>query len=371
MSTTVHHELWMSRALKCARKGLYTTAPNPRVGCVIVRDKQLLAEGWHEVAGGPHAEINALRQAGEIAGADVYVTLEPCAHHGRTPPCVEALTASKPKRVIIAMRDPNPLVAGGGVKRLRQAGIEVIEGVLETGARALNPGFISRFLKHRPYMRLKMAASMDGRTALKNGLSQWVTGEAARRDVQFLRARACAVLTGVDTVLADNPLLNVRLSCDDLGQATEVRQPAIVVVDSRLRLTGRERIFDNGRRVWIYTLSQDEARHQPLVDAGADVVVAQNQAGRVDLQWMMEHLASREINELHSECGQVLAGALLRNRLVDELVLYQAPIFLGSQARGVLELGEFTAMEDVPRLEIKTLRQIGEDIRLTLVPRWG
>lgn len=370
MPNLANNEYWMSRALQLARKGLYSTAPNPRVGCVIVRDNILVAEGWHEYTGGPHAEINAINHADIEPGSEIYVTLEPCSHHGKTPPCVEALLNLKPAKVIIAMQDPNPQVSGNGIDQLKQAGIEVITGVLEVQARELNCGFISRFENKRPYIRLKMAGSLDGRTALSNGKSQWITGEKARRDVQFMRARSSAILSSAATVLADSPSLSVRLSAEELNQQREVSQPVKVIVDSGLRLSGQEKIFEQGGAVWIYTLIADKDRHRPLLAAGADITVLEDLDGHINLNALTEHLASREINEIHTECGQTLAGALMREKLVDELVLYLAPQFLGSQARGLLDLGELTEMDFTPKCKIKQLRSVGEDIRITLTPEW-
>lgn len=371
MSNLANNEYWMSQAIQLARKGLYSTAPNPRVGCVIVKDDTLLAEGWHEYAGGPHAEINAINNADIEPGCDIYVTLEPCSHHGKTPPCVDALLKLKPAKVIIAMQDPNPLVGGEGIARLKQAGVEVITGVLEAQSRELNCGFISRFEKKRPFIRLKMAASLDGRTALGNGESQWITGEAARREVQYLRARSSAILTSAATVLADSPSLNVRLSSEELGQQREVSQPVRVVLDSQLKLSGKEKIFKQGGAVWIYTLNTDKDRHQQLVAAGADITVMDGVEGHINLSKLFEHLALREVNEVHTECGQTLAGALMRKKLLDELVLYLAPQFLGNQARGLFDLGELTKMNAAPRCKIKQLRNVGEDIRITLIPEWN
>ena len=362
------HEYWMAEALRQARRGLYSTHPNPRVGCVVVKDRQLLCAGFHALTGGAHAEVNALKQIESASDCDVYITLEPCSHHGRTPPCVDALIAAKPARVIVAMQDPNPRVAGQGLEKLRLAKIEVICGVLEEQARALNCGFVSRFENKRPFVRLKMAASLDGKTALNNGESQWITGEAARRDVQFLRARASAILTSASTVLDDNPTMNLRLSKNELAQQCDVKQPVRVIIDSQLRLTGKEKIFQSGGEIWIYTLNANEKEHRQLQAAGADITLLQSTDLRVNLKQLMTDLASREINEVHSECGQTLAGALLQQGLVDEIVLYMAPKLLGSAARGLFELGELTDMNSARRCKINQIRTIGEDIRITLTP---
>ncbi|RLA13114.1 MAG: bifunctional diaminohydroxyphosphoribosylaminopyrimidine deaminase/5-amino-6-(5-phosphoribosylamino)uracil reductase RibD [Gammaproteobacteria bacterium] len=357
----------MAQALRLAHKGLYSTHPNPRVGCVVVKNEKLVAQGWHEFTGGPHAEINATESSRVPVGSDFYVTLEPCSHQGRTPPCVDALIKLMPRRVIVAMQDPNPAVAGRGIAKLKAAGIEVIEGVLESEARDLNPGFISRMLNGRPFVRLKMAMSLDGRTALKNGRSQWISGEAARKDVQFLRARSSAVLTSASTVIKDNPSLNIRLSKQELGQEVGVRQPVRVIVDAQLRLSGSEKIFDTDGDIWIYTLNHNSADVDRLVAAGAKVeVMKNNQQDHIQLVDLMSHLANREINEIHTECGQILAGALLQAQLVDEMIIYMSPQLMGSQSRGAFELGELTRMSDSVHCGIEQIRNIGDDMRLTL-----
>lgn len=368
----IPHQVWMAKAIQLARHGFYSTAPNPRVGCLVVKNDICVAEGWHEYPGGPHAEINAIRSQPIEAGSCFYVTLEPCFHQGKTPPCVDALIELKPSCVVIAMQDPNPLVAGKGIAKLKEAGIEVICGVLEADARQLNVGFISRMEKKRPHVRVKMATSLDGRTALANGVSQWVSGEPARLDVQRLRASSSAILTTARTVLDDNPSMNVRLSSDDLGQTIEVRQPTKIIIDSQLRLTGEETIFSTSGQVWVVTSNTSQKSHDPLIQAGAEVIVLDHtqKSGAVDLVQLMQYLATREINEIHTECGQRLAGALMQQQLVDEIVLYQAPCFLGNQAQGLFDLGEITQMNDRVNCRINDVRAIGEDIRLTLTPEY-
>ena len=367
MPGSQNNQYWMALALKLARKGFYSTDPNPRVGCVVVCNGDLIAQGWHEYAGGPHAEAMAIEDAAIPAGSDFYVTLEPCSHHGRTPPCVDELIKLKPRQVIIAMQDPNPAVAGQGIKKLEASGIRVIKGVLETEARMLNPGFISRMEKGRPLVRLKMALSLDGRTALKNGSSQWISGEPARRDVQFLRARSSAILTSATTVIKDNPLLNLRLDQQDLNQQQEVRQPVRVVVDSQLKLTGQERIFQTEAEIWVYTLSKNSHDVDRLTRAGAKVeLVEESVQGKLNLSKMLGQLAKRGINELHTECGELLAGALISQQLVDEMVIYLAPRVMGSQSRGAFELGEILQMSDSVKFDYKDVRSIGDDLRLTL-----
>lgn len=349
----------MARALELAARGLHTTDPNPRVGCVIVRDGEVVGEGWHARAGEAHAEINALAQAGARArGADVYLTLEPCSHQGRTPPCADALIAAGVRRVVAAMQDPNPRVDGSGLARLRAAGIACAVGLLEQQARGLNPGFVSRAQRGRPLVRVKMAASLDGRTALAGGESRWITGEAARADVQRLRARSSAILTGIGTVLADDPALTVRAL--DIG-----RQPLRVVVDTGLRTPPTAKLLRPPGRALIATASDDSHRTRALADAGAEVVRLAQAYGGVDLERLMALLAEREINEVLVEAGPQLAGPLLAQGLVDELVLYFAPAFLGDDARGMFHLPGIAALADRKELEIVDVRAVGADWRIT------
>ncbi|MGA9963230.1 MAG: bifunctional diaminohydroxyphosphoribosylaminopyrimidine deaminase/5-amino-6-(5-phosphoribosylamino)uracil reductase RibD [Azonexus sp.] len=347
----------MARALQLAERGMWTTTPNPRVGCVLTRDGEVIGEGWHEKAGEPHAEVNALRAAGERArGATAYVTLEPCSHHGRTPPCAEALVAAGVSRVVAAMSDPNPLVAGTGLAMLRAAGIEATSGLLENEARELNIGFVSRMTRGRPWLRLKAAASLDGKTALNNGVSQWITGPDARRDGHRWRARACAVLTGIGTVRDDDPQLLVR-------DVETTRQPLRVVVDSRLETPLSARILQGGP-VLVAVAVDDEKRANLLRAAGAEVLLLPNAAGKVELKDLLEELGRRGINEVHAEAGFKLNGSLLREGLVDELLLYLAPCLIGHDASGLFNLPELTSLDGKRPLQIRDLRQIGEDIRL-------
>ncbi len=352
----------MARALQLAERGLWTTSPNPRVGCVLVHDGKIVGEGWHEKAGEPHAEVHALRAAGELArGATAYVTLEPCSHHGRTPPCAEALIAAGVSRVVAAMSDPNPLVAGQGLAMLRAAGIETASGLLESEARELNIGFVSRMTRGRPWLRLKAAASLDGKTALNNGVSQWITGPDARQDGHRWRARACAILTGIGTVRDDDPQLNVRA-------VATTRQPLRVVVDSKLETPLTARILQGGQ-VLIAAAVDDEKRANLLRSAGAEVLVLPNAAGKVELKDLLEELGRRGINEVHAEAGFKLNGSLLREGLVDELLLYLAPCLIGHAASGVFNLPELATLDGKRRLQIRDLRQVGEDIRLIARPR--
>ena len=356
MHSAADHE-FMARALQLAERGLFSTSPNPRVGCVLVREGVVVGEGWHVRAGEAHAEVHALRAAGEGGrGATAYVTLEPCNHHGRTPPCVDALLAAGVRRVVAAMEDPNPIVAGQGLARLRAAGVEVSAGVLENEARELNIGFVSRMTRGRPWLRLKAAASLDGRTALSNGVSQWITGPEARRDGHRWRARACAILTGHGTVRDDDPQLTVR----DI--VTE-RQPLRVVVDSRLETPPAARVLQGGRTL-VVAARDDTARSAALRAHGAEVLVLANGAGKVDLAALMQELARRGINEVHAEAGFRLNGSLLREGLVDELLLYLAPSLIGDAARGLFNLPELSSLAEKRALAWRDVRQVGCDLRI-------
>jgi diaminohydroxyphosphoribosylaminopyrimidine deaminase/5-amino-6-(5-phosphoribosylamino)uracil reductase len=357
MSFTAADHRWMALALQLAERGLWTTSPNPRVGCVLVKDGVVVGEGWHEKAGQPHAEVHALRAAGDqTRGATAYVTLEPCSHHGRTPPCAEALITAGVSRVVAAMSDPNPLVAGKGLALLQAAGIDTACGLLENEARELNIGFVARMTRGRPWLRLKTAASLDGKTALNNGVSQWITGPDARRDGQRWRARACAVLTGIGTVRDDDPQLNVR-------DFATPRQPLRVVVDSKLETPLNARIL-RGSSVLIAGAVTDAAKMAALQALGAEVLILPNAAGKVELKDLLEELGRRGINEVHAEAGFKLNGSLLREGLVDELLLYLAPCLIGHQASGLFNLPELTSLSDKHLLQIRDLRRIGEDIRL-------
>ncbi len=362
----------MARALGLARRGLYTTEPNPRVGCVLVRGGEVVGEGWHRRAGEPHAERVALAAAGERArGATAYVTLEPCCHHGRTPPCADALFESGVSRVVAAMQDPNPLVGGNGLALLRRRGVEVEVGVGADQARALNPGFTKRMSSGLPYVRCKLAASLDGRTAMASGESRWITSEAARRDVQLLRARSSAIVTGVGTLLADDPSLNVRLGADELPGAEPgepLRQPLRVVVDSRLRTPPTARMLALPGRTLIACVDQDPTHAVPLETAGANVYVCAQGGERVDLESLFRHLAGEEINEVLIESGPTLAGEALQAGLVDELIIYLAPHLMGDGARGLFRLPGLERMQERVALCLTDVRQVGPDLRITAVP---
>ena len=348
---------YMAEALRLAEKGLYTTTPNPRVGCVIVRDGQAVGAGWHEKTGAPHAEVLALRAAGERArGATAYVSLEPCSHHGRTPPCAEALIEAGIARVVAAMQDPNPGVAGSGFAALRAAGIQVESGLMQDEARALNIGFIARMSRGRPWVRMKIAASLDGRTALANRQSRWITGPEARRDGHAWRARACAVLTGIGTVRDDDPQLNVR-------EVETTRQPLKVVVDSRLQLPLSAKLLESGR-VLVAAAVDDKAGIAALQDRGAEVVVLPNARGKVELTELMRELARRELNEVHVEAGFKLNGSLLGAGLVDELLIYLAPSILGDSACGMFSLPELADLAQKRLVQFADVQTIGSDLRI-------
>lgn len=350
----------MARALQLAERGLYTTTPNPRVGCVLVKDGQVVGEGWHERAGEPHAEAHALRAAGAAArGATAYVTLEPCSHHGRTPPCANALIDAGVARVVAAMIDPNPAVAGQGVQLLTLAGVQVETGLLEAEARELNIGFIARMSRSRPWLRLKTATSLDGKTGLLSGESKWITGEAARRDVHRWRARSCAILTGVGTVLADDPRMNVR----DVDTS---RQPLKVIVDSALRTPPEAKVLAGGALV-IGTVDVPE-RRAALEAAGTEVVLLPNSHGRVDLTALLAELGRRGINEVHAEAGATLNGALLDAGLVDEWLAYYAPVVLGHAALGLFDVPPLADMAQRRSFALCEVRQLGADLRLRLRP---
>ncbi|MFJ5157680.1 bifunctional diaminohydroxyphosphoribosylaminopyrimidine deaminase/5-amino-6-(5-phosphoribosylamino)uracil reductase RibD [Pantoea sp. NPDC088449] len=364
-------ERYMARALELARRGRFTTTPNPNVGCVIVRAGEIVGEGWHQRAGEPHAEVHALRMAGERAkGATAYVTLEPCSHHGRTPPCCDALIAAGVTRVVAAMQDPNPQVAGRGLYRLQQAGIDVSHGVMINEAEALNRGFLKRMRTGFPWIQLKLGASLDGRTAMASGESQWITSAAARRDVQRLRAQSSAILSTSATVLADNPSLTVRwneLSADVRAQLDEnqLRQPVRVVIDSQQRVTPQHSLIDQPGETW---LMRSEPDRQTWPASVTQIAVPQR-GEQLDLVAMMMLLGQRQINSVWVEAGAGLAGALLHAGLVDELIVYMAPKLLGNAARGLCELPGLEQLTDAPALNFSDVRRVGEDLRLTLTPR--
>lgn len=358
-----HH--YMARAIELASKGRFTTAPNPNVGSVIVRDGEVVGEGYHRQAGGPHAEVFALRQAEHLAlSATCYVTLEPCSHYGRTGPCALALVNAGVKKVIVAMLDPNPLVAGRGIQILQDAGIEVQLGLLEEQARALNPGFLSRMERQKPYIRLKLATSLDGRIALSNGKSQWISSEQSRSDVQLMRAQAHAILSTATTVLADNARLTVRsegLAITALDDGS-VRQPIRVILDRSLKLTGQELLFSqNGPIVLVHDKQFKPAFEHPHVRF---IALDADESG-LNLNELMPVLAAENINDLWVEAGAVLAGSLWQAGLVDELIVYQAPVLLGDKAKAMLQLPNYSELCEAQHFVWTSVERLGPDLKLT------
>ncbi|WP_154955191.1 bifunctional diaminohydroxyphosphoribosylaminopyrimidine deaminase/5-amino-6-(5-phosphoribosylamino)uracil reductase RibD [Klebsiella grimontii] len=362
-------ELYMARALKLAARGRFTTHPNPNVGCVIVKDGEIVGEGFHYRAGEPHAEVHALRMAGEKAqGATAYVTLEPCSHHGRTPPCCEALIAAGVSRVVAAMQDPNPQVAGRGLYRLQQEGVDVSHGLMMNEAEALNKGFLKRMRTGFPWIQLKMGASLDGRTAMASGESQWITSPQARRDVQRLRAQSHAILTSSATVLADDPALTVRW--DELNADTQalypqenLRQPLRIVIDSQNRVTPQHRIVEQASET-LFARTREDKRQWP---ENVRTLLVPEHNGRLDLVVLMMLLGKQQINSIWVEAGPTLAGALLEAGLVDELIVYIAPKLLGSDARGLCVLPGLEKLEQAPHFKFNEIRHVGPDICLHLV----
>jgi len=355
---------FMARALQLANRGVATTHPNPRVGCIIVKNNEVIAEGWHEKAGLAHAEIVALKQAGEKArGATAYVTLEPCSHYGRTPPCADALVESGISEVIIAMQDPNPLVAGQGVQKLTEAGIRVRSGLLQNEAMELNRGFVKRMTSGLPWVTVKLGASLDGRTAMESGESQWITGSQARADVQRLRAASSAILTGSGTVLADDPSLAVRLE-------GESRQPLRVVLDSYLSIPDSAKIFNDGQPLLIATATDEQdTRYQQIKKKGVDIRSFPSTTDRVDASSLLKCLAQEyACNDVLVEAGSVVCGNLLANRLVDEIVLYLAPVIMGSSAKGLFDLPGLDTMAQRIHMSVKDIRAVGQDWRITVQP---
>ena len=350
--------VFMVQALKLAEKGLYTTDPNPRVGCVFVKNGIVIAEGWHKKAGLAHAEIDALNKLDSAEGATAYVTLEPCSHYGKTGPCCDALIAAGVKRVVIAMQDPNPLVAGRGIKKMQDAGIIVDCGVLQQDAEALNQGYIKRMTTGLPLVRSKMAMSLDGRTAMASGESKWITSGQARLDVQHYRAESSAILTGINTVLADDPSMNVRLD-------VAVKQPIRVVLDSQLQMPEDAAMINLPGLTWVLTCSDNKQQIAKLENAGCQVFQINSKDGRLDLQAVMVFLGQQQINTVLVEAGAILNGELLSKNCVDEWRIYMAPCIMGDQGRGLFHLPAMQNMADKKLLNMASVRQVGADLRLT------
>ncbi|WP_088331618.1 bifunctional diaminohydroxyphosphoribosylaminopyrimidine deaminase/5-amino-6-(5-phosphoribosylamino)uracil reductase RibD [Lacimicrobium sp. SS2-24] len=360
--TRLDHQM-MALALKLAGRGRFTVSPNPMVGCVIVAaDGKIVGRGWHQRAGEPHAEVYALREAGPLArGATAYVTLEPCSHHGRTPPCAQALIEAGVAKVVAAIQDPNPQVSGQGLAMLESVGIETAVGLMHQQAKALNRGFFSRIQRQRPFVTLKLAASLDGKTAMANGHSQWITGEAARLDVQRHRAQSCALLTGSGTVLIDDPSLNMRLSSQELGIEGAPRQPMRVIVDSKNQLTPSHRLFSLPGDILLANKRSSPHQYPRHVFQWQ----CHEKSARVSLPALMQHLAERGVNTLWVEAGAALAGAMLEHQLIDELILYQAPKLMGDKAKGMALMPSLSHMDQATHLSWKDVRMVDEDLKLT------
>ncbi|SES95730.1 bifunctional diaminohydroxyphosphoribosylaminopyrimidine deaminase/5-amino-6-(5-phosphoribosylamino)uracil reductase RibD [Thalassotalea agarivorans] len=361
---------YMTRAIALAKRGLYTTSPNPRVGCVIVNNGEVVGEGYHRKAGEGHAEVNALAQAKALAkGATVYVTLEPCSHYGRTPPCAKALIDAQVSKVICAMVDPNPTVAGNGIAMLKTAGIACSAGLLGDEAKALNPGFITLMEQKRPYVRCKLAASLDGKTAMASGESQWITSENSRQDVQRLRAQSCAIITGADSVITDNARMSVRKEqlADNDYPLPEIRQPIRIVIDSQQRLTPDLAIFSDKAPVLVFTKGPVNKVQWPDFVEHIECPTVESQSGhKIDLAFVLDTLAARGLNDILIEAGATLCGAFIERHLVDELVLYQAPMLLGNEAKSLVNMPSVTTLAQASKLTFKDVRQVGNDLRLTL-----
>ena len=352
-------EYFMSRALVLAARGLYTTTPNPRVGCVIVNDDEIVGEGWHVNCGGAHAEVNALKQADTRAvGGTLYVTLEPCAHYGKTPPCVDVIVKSGISRVVFGAKDPNPLVDGRGMEHLKANGISVEGGLFSEKSEELNLGFFKRMRYGKPWVRVKVAAGLDGKTALENGRSQWITSEESRVDAHKLRAQSCVVLTGVGTVVEDDPRLTVR-------HTETSRQPGKVIVDSQLRSPLDAHLFKT-LGVTVATAVKEQNRLDDFIQKGVNVLVLPDSEGRVDLDALLVELANQQVNEVLVEAGINLHSALLHRHLIDEMIIYYAPKFLGAQGRGMFFLDELNSMDQVLERDVIDITSIGKDFRVTV-----
>lgn len=364
----IDHKM-MARALQLAAKARYTASPNPAVGCVALLGEKIIGEGFTRPPGGNHAEIEALSQAGNQPQSTLYVTLEPCCHQGKTGPCTQAIIDANVKRVVVAAEDPNPQVSGSGIKQLQDAGIDVELGLMEAQARELNQGFYKRHSEGTPWVTVKMAASLDGRTAMASGQSQWITSPAARLDVQRMRAASCAIITGIGTQIMDDPSLTLRITEQELGVEDPVKQPLRVVIDAQLKMSTQARLLQQPGDCLVATLDGPEQRRksEALIAAGAEVIFVANNAEHVDLQALLEILAARDCNQVMVEAGAGLAGAFVAQGLLDELVCYWAPKLFGSEARPMFEL-PIKTIDAHLALSVKDMRQVGEDIKLVLIP---
>ncbi|EKT53546.1 bifunctional diaminohydroxyphosphoribosylaminopyrimidine deaminase/5-amino-6-(5-phosphoribosylamino)uracil reductase RibD [Providencia sneebia] len=374
---TEKDSIYMARALELAQIGRFTTSPNPNVGCVIVRDDEIVGEGYHQKAGEPHAEVHALHMAGDKAqGATAYVTLEPCSHHGRTPPCAEALIKAGVSRVVAAMQDPNPQVSGRGLYMLSKAGIETQSGVLMEQAEFINRGFLKRMRTAFPYVQLKLAASLDGKTALASGESKWITSAAARRDVQVLRAEASAILSTSSTVLADDPSLTVRwnelpLEIQAIYPEETVRQPIRIILDEHHRIKPEHKVTQQAGECWLVSSTPNtELELESIWKGDVKQLAIPADDNGIDLVILMMQLAKRNVNSIWVEAGAKLAGSLLKLGIVDELIVYIAPKLLGNSALGLVDLPELAKLSDAPKFEFTDVQKVGDDLRVRLRPVW-
>jgi diaminohydroxyphosphoribosylaminopyrimidine deaminase/5-amino-6-(5-phosphoribosylamino)uracil reductase len=375
MNKTQNDHAYMAEALRLAEQGLYTTRSNPRVGCVIVKHSQIIGRGFHVSPGNPHAEVMALNSVSETAEkSTVYVSLEPCAHHGNTPPCAEALVNAKVSRVVSAIADPNPLVNSKGLEHLQNNGIETTIDILAAEAEELNKGFFKRMTSGRPYITVKSAISLDGKTALASGESKWISSDESRIDVQKQRARSCAIMTGIDTVIADNPSLTVRLDKDQLGMTNsdehEITQPKRVILDTQLRIAANAKILQQPEEVIIYTCADKNEKYKQLESNQIEIVKTKPSNNNIDLQNVVEDLATRGINEVLVEAGPTLVGGLLESALVDEMIVYIAPHIMGHSSNGLAKLDFIQTMQDRIELEICQIRKVGSDLKLQLKPKY-
>ena len=371
MNTILNDQAFMAKALRLANKGLYTTRSNPRVGCVIVKNNSIIGQGFHAYPGEPHAEINALNDVKDsVEKATVYVTLEPCVHHGKTPPCSQALVDANVSRVVIAMLDPNPIVNGKGFQQLQTNNIKTTCNIMAAEAAALNKGFIKRCTNNRPYITVKSAISLDGKTALSSGESKWISSDASRKDVQKLRARSCAILTGIETVLSDDPSLSVRLDKHELELRKEIQQPIRVVLDTQLRIPLNAKILQPANEVIIYTCSNNSEKLSALKSLNIEVVQKQRHNNGISMKNIMADLASREINEVLVEAGSTLVGSLLEEKLVDEMIVYMAPHIMGNASSGLADIPNIKTMQDRIQLEMQEFRKIDQDIKMIFNPQY-
>lgn len=365
MNNNPNDQYFMAEALRLAENGLYTTRTNPRVGCVIAKGGEILARGYHLYPGEAHAEVAALDSIADGTDTTLYVSLEPCSHHGKTPPCVETIVNAKVARVVAAMHDPNPLVNGKGLDYLQQHGIDTTTNILENEAIELNKGFVKRMTHNKPYVTVKSAISLDGKTALNSGESKWISSDASRNDVQKLRARSCAIMTGIDTVIADDPRLTVRLE-----EEKTIQQPVRVILDTHLRVSPTAKILENADEVIIYTCTNDNKKIAELVELKAQVITTELLNDNVDLEFVLRDLANRGINEVLVEAGATLIGSLLENKLVDELIVYMAPHIMGDASHGLAKVESILTMQDRIEFDVCQTRKIGNDLKIQLKPNY-